>query len=134
MSEAEAIALFEMADFTPPSGVSTQEAYDLLQGRAAEARASPLDRDTSKEEAAAVKLTAVGTFVVCYVAKEGGGGRVRGGLGEPLVLLSCFPDQSAPLFKSYANTQTHALPNPPPLPFIHTSTRAHAYTYSCYLR
>ena len=81
MSEAEAIALFKMADFTPPSGVSTQEAYDLLQGRAAEASASPLDRDTSKEEAAAVKLTAVGTFVVCYVAKEGGGGRVRGGGG-----------------------------------------------------
>jgi hypothetical protein len=61
MSEAEALALFKMADFTPPAGVSTQEAYDMLQQRG---KGLSLERDTSKEEAAAVKLTAVGTLLV----------------------------------------------------------------------
>jgi hypothetical protein len=63
MSEAEAQALFKMAEFTPPAGMSTQEAYDMLQGRS-NAPAPSLMRDTSNEEAAAVKLTAVGTLLV----------------------------------------------------------------------
>ena len=63
MSEAEAQALFKMAEFTPPAGMSTQEAYDMLQGRS-KAPAPSLMRDTSNEEAAAVKLTAVGTLLV----------------------------------------------------------------------
>jgi hypothetical protein len=61
MTEAEAQLLFKLAEFTPPAGVSTQEAYDLLQGRE---KGLVLGRETSKEESAAVKLTAVGTLLV----------------------------------------------------------------------
>ena len=65
MSETEVLTLFKMAGFTPPAGSSLQEAYDLLQGQAAVQTEQVAGRDTSREEASAVKLTAVGTMLVC---------------------------------------------------------------------